>query len=74
MAGVVQLFTHEGNGRTRAEVSGRGGQLGSYDADAAVRAHLSTSDLERLLDPRNYTGSAGTFVDRVLSALPGRDK
>lgn len=37
MAGVVQLFTHEGSGRTRAEVSGRGGQLGSYDADAAVR-------------------------------------
>ena len=42
--------------------------LAVLDADATVRAHLSTADLERLLDPRNYTGSSEHFVGRVLSA------
>jgi len=42
--------------------------LAMLDADAKVRAHLSTADLERLLDPRNYTGAADHFVDRVLSS------
>jgi 3-oxoadipate enol-lactonase len=42
--------------------------LGILDADATVRAHLSTADLERLLDPRNYTGAAAHFIDRALSA------
>ena len=42
--------------------------LAVLDADAAVRAHLSPRDLERLLDPRNYTGSANVFVERALAA------
>ena len=37
MAGVVQLFTRQGDGRPRAELSGRRGTFGSYDADASVR-------------------------------------
>jgi vitamin B12 transporter len=37
VAGVVQLFTRPGDGRTRVELAGRGGTFGSYDADAAVR-------------------------------------
>jgi vitamin B12 transporter len=37
VAGVVQVFTRPGGGRTRAELSGRGGGYGSYDAEAAVR-------------------------------------
>jgi 3-carboxy-cis,cis-muconate cycloisomerase len=31
-----------------------------------VVAHFGRSELERLLDPRNYLGSAGTMVDRSL--------
>lgn len=42
--------------------------LAVLDADTSVRAHLSTQDLERLLDPRNYTGSASVFVERALAA------
>jgi len=37
MAGVIQLFTRPATGRTRVELSGRGGGYGSYDADGAVR-------------------------------------
>ncbi|MGQ9814161.1 MAG: hypothetical protein ACUVR3_03285 [Candidatus Roseilinea sp.] len=32
-----------------------------------VMCHLSEADIERLLDPRRYTGLAGEFVDRVLT-------
>lgn len=31
-----------------------------------VACHLSEAEIERLLDPRRYTGLAGAFVDRVL--------
>ena len=41
MAGVVQLFTRAGDGRPHAELSGRGGGFGSYDADAAVRGGVN---------------------------------
>jgi len=34
--------------------------------NAAVSPHLSRSELERLLDPRNYLGSAAQMVDRSL--------
>jgi vitamin B12 transporter len=37
VAGVVQLFTRAGSARPRAELSARGGQVGSYDVDGAVR-------------------------------------
>lgn len=37
VAGVVQLFTRPGTGRSRAELSGRGGGYGTVDLDAAVR-------------------------------------
>jgi adenylosuccinate lyase len=32
----------------------------------AVSRHLSPADLDHLLDPRQYTGLSGVFVDRVL--------
>jgi hypothetical protein len=28
--------------------------------------------MDELLDPRNYTGLAAAFVDRVLAQLPAR--
>ncbi len=34
--------------------------------DAEVRAHLSPEEIESLLDPKNYTGSAEALVERVL--------
>jgi 3-carboxy-cis,cis-muconate cycloisomerase len=36
--------------------------------DARVSAQLSAADLDRLLDPRNYTGQAERLVARVLAA------
>lgn len=36
--------------------------------DAKVRAHLSAEDLGRLLDPKNYIGSAEKMARDVLSA------
>lgn len=37
--------------------------------DAEVRAHLSDQQIDRLIDPAAYLGSAGTFVDRVLARI-----
>jgi 3-carboxy-cis,cis-muconate cycloisomerase len=39
--------------------------------NAEVTAHLTRERLRALLDPKNYTGLAGAFVDRVLEAPPG---
>jgi 3-carboxy-cis,cis-muconate cycloisomerase len=38
-------------------------------ADAKVREHLSAEDIGRLMDPKNYTGSAKEMVKKVLSSL-----
>jgi 3-carboxy-cis,cis-muconate cycloisomerase len=35
--------------------------------DSEVRQHLSTDDIKRLLEPKNYTGSAEIMVDKVLA-------
>lgn len=37
-----------------------------------VRAHLEPGDVDRLLDPAGYLGSAGAFVDRALRAHGAR--
>jgi 3-carboxy-cis,cis-muconate cycloisomerase len=37
--------------------------------DAEVRAHLSDQQIDRLIDPAAYLGSAGAFVDRVLARI-----
>jgi 3-carboxy-cis,cis-muconate cycloisomerase len=55
----------------RRSVDERRPLLAILDEDASVRAHFATTDLKRLLDPRNYTGNAQAFVDRALSALSG---
>jgi 3-carboxy-cis,cis-muconate cycloisomerase len=36
--------------------------------DENIAPYLSTSDLDRLFDPKNYLGSAESFVDEVLAA------
>jgi len=40
-------------------------------ADPTVREHLEEADLDRLLDPEGYLGSAGQFIDRALAAHRG---
>ncbi|MFC6015856.1 3-carboxy-cis,cis-muconate cycloisomerase [Plantactinospora solaniradicis] len=42
-------------------------------ADPAVRAQLREPDLDRALDPANWLGSAGVFVDRALLAYQESD-
>ncbi len=37
--------------------------------DAKVREHLSAEDIARLMDPKNYTGSAKEMVKKVLGSL-----
>ncbi len=45
-----------------------GAHLGAVlAADPEVSAHLTPERLRALLDPENYTGLAGAFVDRVLA-------
>jgi 3-carboxy-cis,cis-muconate cycloisomerase len=44
--------------------------LEELQADAAITAQLPRERLVELLDPRNYTGLAGEFVDRVLARDP----
>lgn len=41
-------------------------------ADAKVTSHLSADDLARLLDPKNYLGSAEKFSKNVLAARKSR--
>lgn len=36
------------------------------EEDAEIRERLNASDIERLMDPGNYLGSAGRFIARVL--------
>ena len=56
--------------RTAASGQGRFADLLSEDAD--VTAHLSAPEIDRLLDPGNYTGLADNAVDRVLADVQKR--
>ena len=40
--------------------------------DPMVGAQLSTGDLDRLFDPRNYLGAAEEYVNRVVAASRGK--
>ena len=35
--------------------------------DKQIRQHLSPAEIEKLLDPKNYTGSAQSMIDQVLA-------
>ena len=37
--------------------------------DVKVTAHLSLKEIDRLIDPANYTGSAGNMITRVLKKV-----
>jgi 3-carboxy-cis,cis-muconate cycloisomerase len=38
-------------------------------SDERIREHLSTEDIDRLIDPVNYTGSADQMISRVLEKV-----
>ena len=40
----------------------------ALERDPAVASRLDRAAIESLIDPRNYLGAAGTFVDRFLAA------
>ena len=50
----------------RAATEGGRPLLELLAANPQVGPHFSPAELERLLDPRNYLGSAGAMVDRAL--------
>jgi 3-carboxy-cis,cis-muconate cycloisomerase len=37
--------------------------------DPELRPHLSDAEIDKLIDPARYLGSAGTFVDRVVARV-----
>jgi len=41
-------------------------------ADPKVSVQLSTNDLDRLFDPRNYLGAAEEYVIRAVAASRGK--
>jgi 3-carboxy-cis,cis-muconate cycloisomerase len=36
------------------------------DDDQKIAAHLSSDQLDKLFDPRNYIGTSNEFIDRVV--------
>jgi hypothetical protein len=40
--------------------------------DEAIKAHMSAADIERVLKPNNYQGTAQTFIDRLVASAQGR--
>jgi 3-carboxy-cis,cis-muconate cycloisomerase len=56
---------------TRARKDGRDLRT-ILSADPKVGEQLSTADLDRLFDPRNYLGAAEEFVYRVVDASRGK--
>ena len=52
----------------RAAAEGDRALLDVLAGNAQVCAHFGRAELERLLDPRNYLGSAGAMVDRALGS------
>ncbi|HET7516729.1 MAG TPA: 3-carboxy-cis,cis-muconate cycloisomerase [Actinomycetes bacterium] len=59
-------------GRLSRQAAGSGRPLREVlAADPTVRQHLDEADLDRLLDPEGYLGSAGQFIDQALAAHRG---
>jgi adenylosuccinate lyase len=42
-------------------------------SDEAIAAAITSDELDELLDPKNYTGLAGHFVDKVLAECRAGD-
>jgi 3-carboxy-cis,cis-muconate cycloisomerase len=64
-----RLPAHELVAAACAEAARSGRSLGEVlEARADVRAHLEPAAIRALLDPAEYLGSAGHFIDRALAA------
>ena len=68
-AKLGRMKAHQLLEQASAKALGEGKRLRDVlAADAQVSAHLSPTDLDRLLDPKHYTGLAERMVARVLAA------
>ncbi len=64
---------HEAIERAAQEAGRSGRPFGEVlGEDEAVREHVSPEQLDELLEPEGYLGSAGVFVDRALEARRAR--
>ena len=74
--GIGRLAAHELVERAcRESVATRRHLRDVLAADAAIAAHLSPADLDRLFEPLAYVGQSAAFVERVLgNRLHGRDE
>jgi 3-carboxy-cis,cis-muconate cycloisomerase len=74
LAGALgRVGAHDLVARLSREAAGGGRPLRAVLAAAPeVQAHLEEADLDRLLDPEGYLGSAARFVDRALAAHHAR--
>jgi 3-carboxy-cis,cis-muconate cycloisomerase len=66
LAERVTLALAERVGRDEAEDAVQSAAASGRDFRDALAAHLSPAELDELLDPAGYLGSAGLFVDRAL--------
>ena len=66
MAERVTLALAERLGRDAAADTVQAAAASGGDFREALAAHLSPAELDELLDPAGYLGSAGVFVDRAL--------
>jgi 3-carboxy-cis,cis-muconate cycloisomerase len=41
-------------------------------ADQEVARHLTSAELNRLMEPMNYQGAAQTYIDRLIGAAQAR--
>ncbi|HEY2026110.1 MAG TPA: TonB-dependent receptor plug domain-containing protein, partial [Gemmatimonadaceae bacterium] len=77
VAGVVQVFTRPGSGPMHAELSGRGGGYGTYDAEGAVRGATSAMTYSFGLAKHSTNGTQlfnSGYSDGVGSAMVGLAK
>jgi 3-carboxy-cis,cis-muconate cycloisomerase len=68
-----RVAAHDLVGRLGRQAADSGRPLRAVlSEDPTVRAHLDEAEIDRLLDPERYLGSAGELVDRALAAHHAR--
>ena len=67
-AAIGRMAAHKLVEQASAQAAASGRHLRDVlGSDAEVFRHLSPEALDKLLDPANYRGEAGAFIDRVLA-------
>jgi 3-carboxy-cis,cis-muconate cycloisomerase len=69
VADVGRLAAHDAVTECcRRALAGEGDLADLLAEDPLVGGHLRHAEIERLLDPAGYLGSAGVFIERALAA------